>query len=180
MACIPIRDSDGRVVGLACTGRGRVGSPQQVSQILAEARAVAERERPAELAGREEAEPRPNSPEDVGYIDLTGGSSAPGIVGPGNAPRAPGMAPEEAGGSGPAHPTPSAPPVGECRSCGAPVYFAATATGAPMVVEVAPSQEGSLQLSWNGARILAVYLTGDLSKFPGPRRAPHTCGSPSR
>lgn len=155
----------------------RGGPPQQVQQVLAEARAVAERERPAELAGREAGEPRANSPRDVGYVDLTGGSSAPGIVGPGNAPRAPGMAPEEAGGSGPAHPTLSAPPVGQCRSCGAPVYFAVTATGKAMPVDVSPREDGNIQLLWDGQRIAAVYLGGDLSKHPGPRRISHfaTC-----
>jgi hypothetical protein len=225
--------------------RQRGGPPQQIREVLDQARAVAERTRPAELAGR--GEPAPNSPEDVGYLSPAGTEHAgtqrqdaaainaergpvydpppPREVGEGGnsqegEPHAPGAekvgattsSPEAAGqqdrqeplfpavpmpAGGPAgHPpasedgagAPSAqcrrnsgalapPPVGRCASCGASVHWAVTGTGASMPVDVAPRADGNLQLHWNGQRILAVYLTGDVAAVPGPRRISHfaTC-----
>jgi hypothetical protein len=157
----------------------RGGPPQHVEQVLAQARAVAERERPAELAGREE--PAPNSPEDVGFAPMderTGGDG--GTPGSGQAGYG-GHHPVNAPSAGAPHdrpsPAPAAPPIGRCRSCPAPVYWCVTGTGTPMPVDVEPVANGNIQLSWNGERILAVYLTGDLAAVPGPKRVSHfaTC-----
>lgn len=38
------------------------------------------------------------------------------------------------------------PALGACRSCGAPVYWARTASGAIMPVDAAPSPEGTVLL----------------------------------
>jgi len=91
--------------------------------------AVIEGARPA--AGEEE--PRPNSPEDVGYLP-----------------------PERVAAL-------ARPPTAKCRSCKAPVYWAVTGTGGAMPVNVEPSPDGNLSLRWNGRRILAVYVDANFA-----------------
>jgi hypothetical protein len=142
-----------------------VSTDPRTASVLAEARAV---------AGREE--PRANSPEDVGFVHQEGEHHAPGAGKAGTPTPTPGAAGTQDRRE-PLSPAGASPPVGECRSCRRPVYWCVTGTGAAMPVDVEPVANGNIQLHRNGERILAVYLTGDLTKVPGPRRVSHfaTC-----
>lgn len=136
----------------------RGGPPQQVQQVLAEARAVAERERPAEMMNQ----------EGQSHDTSAGKAGAPATPSPGAAGQQDRREPLSPAG---------APPVGECRSCKAPVYWCVSGTGTRIPVDVEVRENGNIQLHWNGERILAVHLGGNAAAHPGPKRWPHhaTC-----
>ncbi len=70
---------------------------------------------------------------------------------------------------------PKGPPNARCKSCGQRIYWATTATGNAMPVTAVPSPDGNLSLRWNGRRVLAVYVSGDVV---GPRRKSHFADCP--
>ena len=68
------------------------------------------------------------------------------------------------------------PPPGRCRSCGAAVYFAKTATGSTMPVDAEPSPRGNVQLRLRNGEVHAAVL--DQEQAERLRLAAEVLGSP--
>ncbi len=176
----------------------RGGPPQHVATILAIARRNAGMDEVPHLAGAAappDDEPRPNSPEDVGYLqrpaNQEGERHAPGAgkagappEPAGESPSSPAAAPSPFAPHTPAdvaHPVPAHPPK-ICRSCGAEIMWTKSeTTGRSMPVDFAPSEKGNVALWDRRGSIVSRVLTGqDLAEARAagrPLRMPHhaTC-----
>ncbi len=87
-------------------------------------------------------DPRPNSPEDVGFI------------------KRPARAESTAAGSAPSPAAPRHEPKA-CKSCGAPIFWAESdRTGVSMPVDAEPSGAGNIQLVDRRGKIVAQMLGG--------------------